>query len=92
MPSPDPPAQAPPTSPSPEADQGPSPSWNPILHNAALAMAVLCPVALVLPTRGGGRAKSTLQNAVLGAAAFWGANQLAEDYTGKSTAARSAER
>ncbi|AEO56139.1 hypothetical protein MYCTH_2300706 [Thermothelomyces thermophilus ATCC 42464] len=100
----DPPAQAsPPSAPPPSSSSSSSPSSsgeepnrnqnrNPILHNAALAMAILCPVALVLPTRGGGRAKSTLQNAVLGGGAFWGVNQLAEDYTGKSITARSAER
>ncbi|KXX75282.1 Exocyst complex component SEC3 [Madurella mycetomatis] len=55
-------------------------------------MAVLCPIALLLPTRGGGRAKSTLQNAVLGGGSFWGFNQLAHDYTGKSIVARSNER
>ncbi|KAL2179211.1 uncharacterized protein P884DRAFT_283795 [Thermothelomyces heterothallicus CBS 202.75] len=92
----DPPAQAsPPSTPPPSSSSsssGEEPNRNPILHNAALAMAILCPVALVLPTRGGGRAKSTLQNAVLGGGAFWGVNQLAEDYTGKSITARSAER
>ncbi|GAB1314091.1 Rhomboid family membrane protein [Madurella fahalii] len=55
-------------------------------------MAVLCPIALLLPTRGGGRAKSTLQNAVLGGGAFWGFNQLAHEYTGKSIVSRSNER
>ncbi|KAL2148832.1 hypothetical protein VTH82DRAFT_1979 [Thermothelomyces myriococcoides] len=90
----DPPAQTtsspPPSSSSSKLGQGGS--RNPVLHGAALAMAVLCPVALVLPTRGGGRAKSTLQNAVLGGGAFWAVNQLAEDYTGKSITTRSAER
>jgi hypothetical protein len=56
-------------------------------------MAVLCPIALILPSRGGrGVAKSTLQNAVLGGASFWAFNQLAHDYTGKSITARSNER
>jgi hypothetical protein len=33
-----------------------------------------------------------LQNSVLGGASFWGFNQLAHDYTGKSITARSSER
>jgi hypothetical protein len=53
---------------------------------------ILGPIALVLPTRGPRGIKSTLQNAVLGSASFWGVNQLAEEYTGKSITARSSER
>jgi hypothetical protein len=47
-------------------------------------MAILGPIALLLPARGPRGLKSTLQNAVLSGAAFWGFNQLAEEYTGKS--------
>ncbi|KAK4103817.1 hypothetical protein N658DRAFT_465460 [Parathielavia hyrcaniae] len=85
--SPPPPPSSPPSSPS----EPPLPTPNAITHNAAIAMAIICPLALLLPTRGG-RAKSTLQNAVLGSAAFWGFNTLAHDYTGKSITARSSER
>ncbi|KAK4156306.1 exocyst complex component SEC3 [Chaetomidium leptoderma] len=64
---------------------------NPITHYGAMAMAILCPIALILPSRGGA-AKSTFQNAVLGGGSFWGFNRLAEDFTGKSITARSGER
>ena len=69
----------------------PLPKPNPITHNAAIAISILGPIALLLPSRGGAT-KSTLQNAVLGASTFWGFNQLAADYTGKSITQRSAER
>ncbi|KAL2119464.1 hypothetical protein VTJ04DRAFT_6425 [Mycothermus thermophilus] len=88
MSSPDPPPQLPPTSPPTDP---PLPERDPILHNSALVLAVLAPVALVLPSRGG-KTKSTLQNALLGGTAFWAFNQLAHDYTGKSITARSRER
>jgi hypothetical protein len=55
-------------------------------------MAILGPIALLLPARGPRGLKSTLQNAVLSGAAFWGFNQLAEEYTGKSITTRSSER
>ncbi|KAK4137973.1 hypothetical protein BT67DRAFT_432119 [Trichocladium antarcticum] len=85
------PASAEPASPSPAP--APLPARNPLIHYTAWAIAVLGPLALVLPgPRGGSAAKSTLQNAVLGASSFWGVNTLAEDYTGKSITARSGER
>ncbi|KAK4242491.1 hypothetical protein C8A03DRAFT_29250 [Achaetomium macrosporum] len=83
------PQAPPPTSSQPE--ETPLPERNPITHNAAIAAAILCPIALLLPTRGGA-GKSMLQNSVLGGASFWGFNQLAHDYTGKSITARSSER
>ncbi|KAL2139116.1 hypothetical protein VTI28DRAFT_5747 [Corynascus sepedonium] len=89
---PPPTTQPPPAGGAPASSDAPLPEPNPFLHKAAIAMAILCPIALILPSRGGGRAKSTLQNAVLGAGGFWGVNQLAEDYTGKSITARSGER
>ncbi|AEO62547.1 uncharacterized protein THITE_2106850 [Thermothielavioides terrestris NRRL 8126] len=87
---PPPPAPPPPPAAAEESTPPPTP-YNKFTHNAAIAMAVLGPIALLLPTRGSAT-KSTLQNALLGGAAFWGFNQLAEDYTGKSITARSAER
>ncbi|KAL2262476.1 hypothetical protein VTK26DRAFT_1207 [Humicola hyalothermophila] len=64
---------------------------NPITHAAAIGIAILGPIALLTPTRGGA-AKSTFQNAVLGASTFWGFNTLAGHYTGKSITQRSSER
>ncbi|KAG7288761.1 hypothetical protein NEMBOFW57_005118 [Staphylotrichum longicolle] len=84
--------QPPPPQPPAEATTTPPlPTPNPITHNAALAMAVLCPIALLLPARGG-RGKSLLQNLILGGGAVWAVDTLATDYTGKSVTARSAER
>lgn len=89
--SPSPSGQQQPPQPPAEAPTPPLPTPNPITHNAALAMAVLCPIALLLPARGG-RGKSLLQNLILGGGAVWAVDTLATDYTGKSVTARSAER
>lgn len=43
-----------------------------------------------MPTRGGA-AKSTLQNAVLGASTFWGFNTLTGHYTGKTISQRTGD-
>ncbi|KAK3902602.1 hypothetical protein C8A05DRAFT_33677 [Staphylotrichum tortipilum] len=86
------PNPAPPSTGAPKDQDPPLPTPNPILHNAALVMAVVCPIALLLPTRGGGAMKATVQNALIGSGAFFAYNQLAADYTGKSITARSAER
>ncbi|KAK3308903.1 uncharacterized protein B0T15DRAFT_491455 [Chaetomium strumarium] len=85
------PPASPPTSSTNQPEETSVPERNPITHNAAIAAAILCPIALLLPTRGGA-GKSMLQNSVLGGASFWGFNQLAHDYTGKSITARSSER
>ncbi|KAK3299208.1 uncharacterized protein B0H64DRAFT_472377 [Chaetomium fimeti] len=89
---PPPPHSQPTTTPTTTTPTPPLPSQNPLLHSAAIALAILCPIALFLPTRGGGRAKPLLQNAVLGAGGFWGVNQLATDYTGKALTDRWGER
>ncbi|KAK0728228.1 hypothetical protein B0T26DRAFT_164440 [Lasiosphaeria miniovina] len=62
----------------------------PLVHYASLVAAVLAPVGLLLPGRG--RGALSVQNAVLGAGAFWSLNQVAYDYSGKSIYARSNER
>jgi hypothetical protein len=84
--------QGPPTTEPEESKYHGTPNW---LHNSAILIAVLGPIGLLLPGRG--RRKSilpgfSLQNAVLGGASFWGVNQLAHDFTGKSIWARSNER
>ncbi|KAK3936539.1 hypothetical protein QBC46DRAFT_394822 [Diplogelasinospora grovesii] len=61
----------------------------PMLHNAAIAASVLGPIALLLPGRG--RGMVSIQNLILSSGTFWGLNQLAWDYTGKSIYQRSNE-
>ncbi|KAK3373751.1 hypothetical protein B0T24DRAFT_503059, partial [Lasiosphaeria ovina] len=88
-PPPEPPASTPPpTSTTTAVDK-----WHgtpPLVHYASLVAAVLAPVGLLLPGRG--RGALSVQNAVLGAGAFWSLNQVAYDYSGKSIYARSNER
>ena len=62
----------------------------PILHNTAIAVAILGPIALLLP--GKGRGRISIQNTILGSGSFWAINQLAYDYSGKSIVSRSNER
>ncbi|KAK3325744.1 hypothetical protein B0H66DRAFT_599886 [Apodospora peruviana] len=62
----------------------------PLVHNMALAAAVLGPIALVLP--GKTRARFSLQNTICTGGSFWAINQLAFDYSGKSIMQRSSER
>lgn len=57
------------------------------MHAGAVAMAILGPLGLLLPPR-----RVSVQNAILGGGAYWGFNQLAHDYTGKSLMVRSNER
>ncbi|KAK1756894.1 hypothetical protein QBC47DRAFT_377946 [Echria macrotheca] len=94
---PSPPATPPPppsSSSSPPTD--PTDSENkyngtpPVLHNAAIAVALIGPLGLLLPGRG--RGTLSIQNAILGSGSFWALNQLAHDYTGKSILSRSNER
>ncbi|KAM7195290.1 hypothetical protein V8F33_006798, partial [Rhypophila sp. PSN 637] len=73
----------------PQAPQDPI-SAPAILHNAAIGVAVLGPIAILLP--GKSRFKFNIQNSILGTGTFWAYNQLAHDYTGKSIVARSNER
>ncbi|KAK4219633.1 hypothetical protein QBC37DRAFT_265444, partial [Rhypophila decipiens] len=61
-----------------------------ILRSAAIGVAVLGPLAILLP--GKSRFKFNIQNAILGTGTFWAYNQLAHEYTGKSIVARSNER
>ncbi|KAH6636843.1 hypothetical protein F5144DRAFT_628835 [Chaetomium tenue] len=81
----------PPQPPSPPPTP-PEPERNPLLRPTAIALTILCPIALLLPTRGGGRAKSLVQNVVLASGGFWGVNQLATEYTGKALTARWGDR
>ncbi|KAK3359803.1 hypothetical protein B0T25DRAFT_601078 [Lasiosphaeria hispida] len=91
--------------PAPEASSPPSseePSSSPaipaekyygtptVFHNAAIAVAILGPVALLLPGRT--RGAFNVQNAILSSSSFWALNQLAHDYTGQSIIVRSNER
>ncbi|KAK3685707.1 hypothetical protein B0T22DRAFT_492582 [Podospora appendiculata] len=62
----------------------------PLLHNAAIAVSILGPIALLLPGRG--RGKFSVQNTVLSCGSFWALNQLTYDFTGKSINERSSER
>ncbi|KAK3952813.1 hypothetical protein QBC32DRAFT_340607 [Pseudoneurospora amorphoporcata] len=61
-----------------------------LLHNSAIIVSVLAPIALLLPGRG--RGKFSVQNAILSSGTFWGFNQLSFDYTGKSIYQRSNEK
>lgn len=80
------PAEVPELIPSAENHYGTSNLW----HNSAVIVSVLSPIALLLPGRG--RGKFSVQNAILSSGAFWGFNQLAYDYTGKSIVQRSNEK
>ncbi|KAH6626093.1 hypothetical protein B0J18DRAFT_476734 [Chaetomium sp. MPI-SDFR-AT-0129] len=87
------PSQPSPTSPSPPPEK----PYATFFHAAAIASAILCPIALLLPTRSprgsrAGRFKPTAQNLLLGGGAFWGFDRLAADYTGQSISSRSIER
>ena len=60
------------------------------LHNIALIAAIVGPIGLLLPGRG--RRTFSIQNAIIGSGSFFGINQLAYDFTGKSVVQRSNER
>jgi hypothetical protein len=60
-------------------------------HNIALAAAVIGPIGLLLPG-GKGRKMFSLQNMILFSGSFFGLNQLAYDYSGKSIFRRSNDR
>ncbi|KAK0719962.1 hypothetical protein B0H67DRAFT_485953 [Lasiosphaeris hirsuta] len=62
----------------------------PVFHNTAIAVAILGPVALLLPGRT--RGAFNVQNAILSSSSFWALNQLAHDYTGQSIIVRTNER
>jgi hypothetical protein len=61
------------------------------LHYGALAASVLGPLAILIPT-GRKNLSNQLQNMVLYSGSFWGVNQLAYDFTGKSIVQRSNDR
>lgn len=63
----------------------------PVLHYGAIGASILGPIALILPS-GRKNLSSQLQNMVLASGSFWGFNQLAYDYSGKSIVQRSNER
>ncbi|KAK3328012.1 hypothetical protein B0T19DRAFT_423445 [Cercophora scortea] len=90
------PAATPSTSPPSSQPQDPTAAeqkWQgtpPLLHNAAIAVSILGPIALLLPGRG--RGKFSVQNTVLSCGSFWALNQLTYDFTGKSINQRSSER
>jgi len=62
------------------------------LHMGAIGVAVLGPIAYLLPGRGKARGGFSLQNMMIGSGTFWAFNQLTHDYTGKSIYQRSNER
>ncbi len=90
-----PPASSAPTPPSLQpTDVSPEPRWNgtvPFIHYSAIGFAIVSPLTMLLPGRRKG-ALRRIQNMLLGGSAFWGFNQLAYDYTGKSIYQRSNER
>lgn len=53
-----------------------TPQW---LHNSAIAVAILGPIAMLMPPR-----RADLRSVVLSGGTFWATNQLAFDYTGQS--------
>lgn len=63
----------------------------PVLHYGAIGASILGPIAFLLPS-GRKNLASQLQNMLLATGSFWGFNQLAYDYTGKSIVQRSNER
>ena len=63
----------------------------PVLHYGAIGASVLGPIALLIPS-GRKNLTSQLQNMLLATGSFWGFNQLAYDYSGKSIVQRSNER
>ncbi|KAJ4306310.1 hypothetical protein N0V88_001110 [Collariella sp. IMI 366227] len=60
----------------------------PILYYSAIFGAIMCPLALVAPTKG----KTGFQNVLLGIGGFSGWNVLMEHHTGRSITERSSER
>jgi hypothetical protein len=80
------------TTPPPSDSNQPAPYHGtlPVLHNAALVVAVLGPIGLLLPGRT--RGTLTLQNVILGGSSAWALNQLSHDFTGTSIATRSYNR
>lgn len=76
-PPPQAPTQAPSTTPAAKAA---SPPW---LHNSAIGVAILGPIALLMPPRRAG-----LQSLLLSGGTFWATNLLAFDYTGESITQR----
>lgn len=61
------------------------------IHYAAIGVAVLGPIAYFTPSTRKGAA-STIQSAILASGSFYGINQLAFDYTGRSIIQRSEDR
>ncbi|KAM7207534.1 hypothetical protein V8F20_002012 [Naviculisporaceae sp. PSN 640] len=83
-------SQSQPQQPPPQQDPLESIPATELLHKAAIGVAILGPIAILLP--GKTRFKFNLQNSILGTGTFWAYNQLAHDYTGKSIVTRSNER
>lgn len=63
----------------------------PAQHYIGLAAAIIGPIGLALPG-GRGRSAFSVQNIVLFSGSFFGINQMAHDYTGKSILRRSNDR
>ncbi|KAJ9137351.1 hypothetical protein NKR19_g8268 [Coniochaeta hoffmannii] len=86
--------------PPPQAESQPQPASQPeipfhgtppVLHYSAIGVSILGPIAFLMPN-GRKTLSSQLQNMVLASGSFWGFNQLAYDYSGKSIVQRSNER
>ncbi|PHH88327.1 hypothetical protein CDD83_7681 [Cordyceps sp. RAO-2017] len=76
-------AQAQPPPPPPPQSQPPLPPRNPIIHNAAIAGAIVTPLVMLLPPR-----KIDIRFFVLAGAFSLSTNQLAYAYTGQSIYSR----
>lgn len=85
-----PPPQAPAQQP-PSVEEIPFYGTPPILHYGAIGASILGPIAFLIPT-GRKNLSNQLQNMLLATGSFWGFNQLAYDYSGKSIVQRSNER
>ncbi|OIW29987.1 hypothetical protein CONLIGDRAFT_680782 [Coniochaeta ligniaria NRRL 30616] len=85
------PPQAPAQPPSPPVEEIQFYGTPPVLHYGAIGASILGPIAFLLPS-GRKNLTSQLQNMLLATGSFWGFNQLAYDYSGKSIVQRSNER
>lgn len=82
QPQPPPPQSSQPTPP-PDAATAPKTQTPPWLHNSAIGVAILGPIALLMPPRRVG-----LQAMLLSGGTFWATNVLAYDWTGESMTQR----
>ncbi|KAJ9148244.1 hypothetical protein NKR23_g5150 [Pleurostoma richardsiae] len=79
-----PPSSSTPSQPENDLKYSGTPEW---LHNSAIAVAILGPIALLMPPR-----RADVRTLVLTGGTFWATNQLAYDWTGRSIQQRFAAR